>query len=83
MFEKSEAIAKLMDRTGDSTLWFAEHHFQREGYECIPNVLMLAVHLAHLTKNLNYGCGFNIAPMWTRSASPRTTPRPTSSPKGG
>ena len=64
VFEKSEAIATLMDRTGYSTLWFAEHHFQREGYECIPNVLMLAVHLAHLTKNLSYGCGFNIAPMW-------------------
>ena len=64
MFEKSEAIAALMDRTGYSTLWFAEHHFQREGYECIPNVLMLAVHLAHLTKNLSFGCGFNIAPMW-------------------
>jgi len=64
VFEKSEAIAKLMDERGYSTLWFAEHHFQREGYECIPNVLMLAVHLAHLTKNLNIGCGFNIAPMW-------------------
>lgn len=64
VFEKSEAIAKLMDERGYSTLWFAEHHFQREGYECIPNVLMLAVHLAHLTKNLSIGCGFNIAPMW-------------------
>jgi alkanesulfonate monooxygenase SsuD/methylene tetrahydromethanopterin reductase-like flavin-dependent oxidoreductase (luciferase family) len=64
VFEKAEAIARLMDRSGYSTLWFAEHHFQREGYECIPNVLMLAVHLAHLTERLNVGCGFNIAPMW-------------------
>ena len=53
-----------MDRGGYSTLWFAEHHFQREGYECIPNVLLLALHLAHLTQQLRYGCGFNIAPMW-------------------
>jgi alkanesulfonate monooxygenase SsuD/methylene tetrahydromethanopterin reductase-like flavin-dependent oxidoreductase (luciferase family) len=64
VFEKTGAIAKLMDRSGYSTLWLAEHHFQREGYECIPNVLMLAVHLAHLTSRLNIGCGFNIAPMW-------------------
>jgi len=64
VFEKTEAIAQLMDRCGYSTLWLAEHHFQREGYECIPNVLMLAVHLAHLTKRLKVGCGFNIAPMW-------------------
>ena len=64
VFDKSAAMAELMDRTGYSTLWFAEHHFQREGYECIPNILLLAVHLAHLTENLKFGCGFNIAPMW-------------------
>ncbi|MCH7787129.1 MAG: LLM class flavin-dependent oxidoreductase [Chloroflexi bacterium] len=64
VFDKSLAIAQLMDRTGFETLWFAEHHFQREGYECIPNILMLAVHLSHLTKNLKIGCGFNVTPMW-------------------
>jgi len=64
VFPKSEAIAKLMDRTGYDVFWLAEHHFQREGYECIPNVLMLALHLCHLTKNIRIGCGFNIAPMW-------------------
>ena len=64
VFGKTEAIAKLMDRTGYDTLWMAEHHFQPEGYECIPNVIMLHLHLAHLTKNLKLGCAFNIAPMW-------------------
>ncbi len=64
VFPKSEAIAKLMDRTGYDIFWLAEHHFQREGYECIPNVLMLALHLCHITKNIRVGCGFNIAPMW-------------------
>ncbi len=42
----------------------AEHHFQPEGTECIPNLLMMAMHLVHLTKNLKIGCGFNIVPMW-------------------
>jgi len=64
VFDKAEAMAKLMDRTGYDTFWMAEHHFQHEGYECIPNVLMMAVHLAQATKNLKIGCGFNIAPMW-------------------
>ncbi len=64
VFEKSEAIAKAMDAHGWHSLWFAEHHFQHEGYEVIPNILMLAVHLAHLTERLKIGCGFNIAPMW-------------------
>src|SRR5262249_35434155 len=55
VFDKTEAIAKKMDVLGFDTLWLAEHHFQHEGYECIPNDLMLAVHLAHVTKNLRIG----------------------------
>ncbi len=64
VFDKTEHVAKLMDDRGWDTLWMAEHHFQHEGYEVIPNLLMVAVHLAHLTKTLKIGCGFNIAPMW-------------------
>ena len=64
VFDKLEAIAKQMDRFGWDTLWLAEHHFQREGYEVLPNLLILAVHLAHVTKRLKVGCGFNITPMW-------------------
>jgi alkanesulfonate monooxygenase SsuD/methylene tetrahydromethanopterin reductase-like flavin-dependent oxidoreductase (luciferase family) len=64
VFDKSTAIATLMDRLGYDAFWMAEHHFQPEGYECIPNVLQLSVHLAHLTERIKFGCGFNIAPMW-------------------
>ena len=64
VFDKTEAIAKTMDANGYDTMWMAEHHFQPEGYECLPNLLMVNVHLAHLTKSLKFGCGFNIAPMW-------------------
>ena len=64
VYSKAEAIAKALDENGFDTMWMAEHHFQPEGYECIPNLIMLNVHLAHLTKNIKFGCGFNIAPMW-------------------
>jgi len=64
VYDKLETIAKTMDRFGFDTLWLAEHHFQHEGYECLPNILMCAVHLAHVTKQLKIGCGFNITPMW-------------------
>ena len=63
-FDKSLAIAQLMDRSGYDTFWMAEHHFQPEGYECLPNILLLSVHMAHLTERINFGCGFNITPMW-------------------
>ena len=33
VYDKTEAIAKTMDRLGYDTLWLAEHHFQHEGYE--------------------------------------------------
>jgi len=64
VFDKAQAMAVLMDRLGYHTFWMAEHHFQREGYECIPNVLMFAVHLAQVTRRIKLGCGFNITPMW-------------------
>jgi alkanesulfonate monooxygenase SsuD/methylene tetrahydromethanopterin reductase-like flavin-dependent oxidoreductase (luciferase family) len=62
--EKAQSMAVLMDRLGYNAFWMAEHHFQREGTECIPNVLMMALHLTHVTRSLQIGCGFNIAPMW-------------------
>ena len=61
---KAQAMAQLMDGLGYNAFWMAEHHFQREGTECIPNVLLMALHLTHMTQRLKIGCGFNIAPMW-------------------
>ena len=60
----TDQIAQTADRLGYHTLWLAEHHFQREGYECLPNLLLQSVHLAHITRNLKFGCAFNVPPMW-------------------
>ena len=57
-------MAQLLEKLGFDTVWLAEHHFQREGYECLPNLPMLAVHIAHVTERIKIGCAFNIAPMW-------------------
>jgi alkanesulfonate monooxygenase SsuD/methylene tetrahydromethanopterin reductase-like flavin-dependent oxidoreductase (luciferase family) len=64
VFEKTVDVARVMDECGYDAIWLDEHHFQHEGYECLPNILMLAVHLAHVTRRIRIGCGFNIAPMW-------------------
>ncbi len=61
---KAEQYALTMDGLGYDTFWMAEHHFQPEGTECIPNLLMMAMHLAGITRNLRIGCGFNVVPMW-------------------
>ena len=63
-FDSATQLAKLMDESGFHTLWFAEHHFQREGYECIPNIILLGTHLASKTERLKFGCAFNVVPEW-------------------
>ena len=57
-------IAQHLERLGYNEFWMAEHHFQPEGYEGIPNLLMLSLYLATQTERLRFGCGFNITPMW-------------------
>jgi alkanesulfonate monooxygenase SsuD/methylene tetrahydromethanopterin reductase-like flavin-dependent oxidoreductase (luciferase family) len=63
-FDTAIALAEVTDRLGYETLWLAEHHFQHEGYECIPNIPMLAVDLAHRTRRVKIGCAFNVVPTW-------------------
>jgi alkanesulfonate monooxygenase SsuD/methylene tetrahydromethanopterin reductase-like flavin-dependent oxidoreductase (luciferase family) len=64
VFETAAALAGAADTLGYETLWLAEHHFQHEGYECIPNIPMLVVDLAHRTERVKIGCAFNIVPTW-------------------
>ncbi len=57
-------VSRTMDDLGYYCLWTAEHHFQREGYEVIPNLILLSTWLATQTRRLKFGCAFNILPMW-------------------
>ena len=61
---KAVTQAQLMDKLGYGALWMAEHHFQPEGTETLPNIILLAMHLVHKTQRLKIGTGFNIVPMW-------------------
>src|SRR5260370_29233516 len=63
-FATARDIAQEMDTLGFHALWTAEHHFQREGYECLPNLVQLGLWLATQTKRLKFGCAFNVLPMW-------------------
>ena len=63
-FFTARDVAQLMDELGFDTLWTAEHHFQREGYEVFPNLIQLGLWLATQTKRLKFGCAFNVLPMW-------------------
>src|SRR6202049_5360188 len=62
-FATARDVAQTMDELGFPALWTAEHHFQREGYECLPNLIQLGLWLATQTKRLKFGCAFNVLPM--------------------
>ena len=63
-FFTAKDVAQTMDELGYHCLWMAEHHFQHEGYEVIPNLLLLSTWLATQTRRVKFGCAFNILPMW-------------------
>jgi alkanesulfonate monooxygenase SsuD/methylene tetrahydromethanopterin reductase-like flavin-dependent oxidoreductase (luciferase family) len=64
VFATARDVAQTMDKLGFHALWTAEHHFQREGYECFPNLIQLSLWLATQTDRLRFGCAFNVLPMW-------------------
>ena len=64
VFWTARRIARVMDELGYYAFWTAEHHFQHEGYECLPNLIQLGLWLATQTTRLKFGCGFNVLPMW-------------------
>ena len=59
-----EAYAKCADDLGYDSLWLAEHHFQYEGYEVLPNALMMSAFLSERTKRIKFGAMFNVLPQW-------------------
>ncbi len=60
----ARSAATLMDELGYWCLWTAEHHFQREGYEVFPNLILLNTWLASHTERLRHGCAFNTVTTW-------------------
>lgn len=59
-----EKMARTMDPLGYDALFATEHHFQPEGIEVFPNLQLLGVHMAGMTKNLRFGVAVNILPQW-------------------
>ena len=56
--------ATTADRLGFDTMWFTEHHFQHEGYEVLPNLIMFGMYAATKTQDLRLGQMFNVVPQW-------------------
>ena len=77
VLHKAVAYAKTMDGLGYDSFWMAEHHFQPEGTECIPNLLMMALHLTGVTRTSGSVAASMSCRCGIRCAWPRTMPWPT------
>jgi alkanesulfonate monooxygenase SsuD/methylene tetrahydromethanopterin reductase-like flavin-dependent oxidoreductase (luciferase family) len=56
--------AQTADGLGYDTMWLTEHHFQYEGYEVLPNLIMFGLYASTRTKHLRFGQMFNVVPQW-------------------
>ncbi|MDE0162044.1 MAG: LLM class flavin-dependent oxidoreductase, partial [Acidimicrobiaceae bacterium] len=45
----------VCDRLGFDSYWLTEHHFQYEGYEVIPNGILVGTVLAERTEQIRIG----------------------------
>jgi alkanesulfonate monooxygenase SsuD/methylene tetrahydromethanopterin reductase-like flavin-dependent oxidoreductase (luciferase family) len=58
------AYAAAVEDLGYDSLWLTEHHFQHEGYEVVPNIVLLSAMLAMKTKRIKLGGMFHVVPQW-------------------
>jgi len=56
--------ARVADALGFDSFWTTEHHFQYEGYEVIPNGLLISTWIASQTERIRLGTMFNVVPQW-------------------
>ncbi|MEK7425638.1 MAG: LLM class flavin-dependent oxidoreductase [Actinomycetota bacterium] len=52
------------DRLGYDSFWTTEHHFQYEGYEVIPNGILVSAWIAARTQRVRLGAMFNVVTQW-------------------
>lgn len=67
VWQATERLLELgvaAEELGYDSYWLAEHHFQHEGYEVVPNSLLLEANLVARTERIQVGAMFNIVPQW-------------------
>jgi len=64
VLEEAREQAVYCDEAGIDSIWYTEHHFGHEGYELIPNPLMMGADIAARTKKIRIGQAANIVTFW-------------------
>ena len=64
VFDDVREIAAEVEDAGWHEIWFTEHHFGHEGYDVMPNALMLSADVAARTSRIRIGQAANIITFW-------------------
>jgi alkanesulfonate monooxygenase SsuD/methylene tetrahydromethanopterin reductase-like flavin-dependent oxidoreductase (luciferase family) len=57
-------LGVVSEQLGFDSYWLTEHHFQYEGYEVVPNGILVGTVIAERTERIRIGMAFNIVPQW-------------------
>jgi alkanesulfonate monooxygenase SsuD/methylene tetrahydromethanopterin reductase-like flavin-dependent oxidoreductase (luciferase family) len=58
------AYAQRAEQLGFESMWTAEHHFQKHGFEVVPNVVLLNAVLAERTQRIHLGSLVHVLTSW-------------------
>ncbi|WP_408107289.1 LLM class flavin-dependent oxidoreductase [Brevibacillus sp. B_LB10_24] len=62
--DEAREQAIFCDAAGFDSIWYTEHHFGHEGYELIPNPILMGADIAARTKRIRIGQAANIITFW-------------------
>lgn len=57
-------LARYLDESGWDSVWYTEHHFGYEGFEVVPNPVMMSTWTAAHTRSIRIGQAANIITFW-------------------
>jgi alkanesulfonate monooxygenase SsuD/methylene tetrahydromethanopterin reductase-like flavin-dependent oxidoreductase (luciferase family) len=62
--EEAREQAVYCDESGIDSIWYTEHHFGHEGFELIPNPILMGADIAARTKRIRIGQAASIITFW-------------------
>jgi alkanesulfonate monooxygenase SsuD/methylene tetrahydromethanopterin reductase-like flavin-dependent oxidoreductase (luciferase family) len=64
VMDEARAFAGAAEDAGFWSIWYTEHHFGHEGYEIVPNPVVMATDIAARTSRIRIGQAANIITFW-------------------
>lgn len=64
VLDETRELALACEELGYDSIWFGEHHFGHEGFESLPNPILMSADIAARTSRIRIGQSANIITFW-------------------